>query len=255
MKPRPATPPPRGATGRCFTINDQRRKRGISDDSMALSDRCFARRGVLRCVARRCGRRGLQPAEQRREGARQLDDLPRHLQVVALQPARPDQHRQRGAAAGSVVTRREPVGPRPAVLPARRRRRPLLLGLVQPGLGARRRDRRSAVAVQAEAERGPGRQADPLAVQPRHRDRLRQRLHGHARRQAGRDRHEDRQARLGDQARQFREAHGRLHRRAAAREGQGDHRRAGRRMARSRADLRRRRAHRQAAVAFLHGRR
>ena len=31
---------------------------------------------------------------------------------------------------------------RPAVLPARRRRRPVLLGLVQPGLRARRRDRR-----------------------------------------------------------------------------------------------------------------
>ena len=48
----------------------------------------------------------------------------------------------------------------------------------------------------AEAQRGPGRQADPLAVQPRHRHRIRQRLHGHARRQAGRDRHEDRQAQL-----------------------------------------------------------
>ena len=43
-------------------------------------------------------------------------------------------------------------------------------------------------------------------VQPRHRHRLRQHLHGHARWQAGGHRHEDRQAGVGDQAGQLREA-------------------------------------------------
>ena len=65
---------------------------------------------------------------------------------------------------------------------------------------------------------------DALAVQPRHRRRLRQHLHGHARRQAGRHRHEDRQAQLGNQAGRLREADGRLHRRAPAGQGQSHHR-------------------------------
>src|SRR5436190_11263118 len=114
----------------------------------------------------------------------------------------------------------------------------VLLRVIQPGLGARRRDRRGAVAVQAEAQRGPGRQADPFAVQPRHRARLRQRLHGYARRQAGADRHEDRQGQVGNEAGQLGKADGRVYRRAAAREGHGHRRRAGRRVARPRPDLR-----------------
>ena len=55
------------------------------------------------------------------------------------------------------------------------------------------------------------------------------------------DRHEDRQAQVGDQAGRFREADRGLHRRAAVRQRQGHHRLAGRRVAVSRPDLRRRR--------------
>ena len=73
--------------------------------------------------------------------------------------------------------------------------------------------------------------ADALALQSRHRAGPRQRLRRHGRRPADRARHEDRQAGLGHQADRFQEAHGRLHRRAAVRQGQGHHRRAGRRMA------------------------
>ena len=119
-----------------------------------------------------------------------------------------------GKLQGGVVARRLARQPRPAELPAGHRRRRVLLQPVQPGVRARRRQRADAVDVQAEAQRGPGRQADALALQPRHRRGLRQHLHGHAGRQAGRDRHEDRQAQLGNQADRLREADGRFHRRA-----------------------------------------
>ncbi len=81
---------------------------------------------------------------------------------------------------------------------------------------------------------------------------LRQRLHGHPGRQAGCHRHKDRQAQLGNQADQLREAHGGFHRGAAVREGQGHHRRAGRRMAVPRPDLRRGRQYGPGGVEVLH---
>ena len=113
----------------------------------------------------------------------------------------------------SVVACRLARQPRPAGFPSGHRRRAVLLEPVQPGLRAGRRHRQIALDLQAEAQRGSGRPADPFAVQPRHRRRLRQHLHGHARRQAGGDRHEDRQAQLGNQADRLREAHRRIHRR------------------------------------------
>ena len=75
-------------------------------------------------------------------------------------------------------------------------------------------------------------------------------LHRHRRWPADRARHEDRQAGLGHQADQFPEADRRLYRRAALRQGHGGHRQPGRRMARSRPDLRRRRRDRQEKWEF-----
>ena len=123
-------------------------------------------------------------------------------------------------------------------------------------LRARRRDRRGDLGLHAEARRGPGLQADALALQPRHRHRPRQCLRRHA--STGEliaHRHEDRQAAWETKLVDSQEADRRLHRRAAVRQGQGDHRLAGRRMAVPRPDLRRRRQDRQEDMGVLHRRR
>ena len=203
----------------------------------------------------RRGRRGQPAAGRRRQDPGRLADLPRQLQVLALQRARPDQHLEREGPEGRLEPRHAEVDARPAVLPAGGRRHPLLLGLVQPGVRARRRHRRPGLGLQAEARRRPRLQADALAVQPRHRHRQRPHLHGHARRQAGRHRHEERPEEVGDAARRLEEADRRLHRRAAVRQRQGHHRLAGRRVAVPRPDLRRRRGQRQDALDLLHRRR
>ncbi len=127
-------------------------------------------------------------------------------------------------AGRSLVACRLARQPRPAGLPAGHRRRSLLLQPLQPGLRAGRRDRPGSVDLQAEAERRPGGPPDALALQPRHCGRLRPDLHRHAGRQARGNRHEDRQALLGNQADRFRKADRGLHRRASAGQGQGHHR-------------------------------
>src|SRR5439155_22011015 len=99
-----------------------------------------ARRG------RRDGRRDRRQAiDERGQGGRQLADLSRLVQVVALQRARRDQHQERGQLARSLVACREPLRQRAPVLPTGGGRCTVLLRVLQPGLGARRRDRRGAV--------------------------------------------------------------------------------------------------------------
>ena len=147
------------------------------------------------------------------------------------------------------------IDPRPAVDAARGRRRALLHGLLQPDLCAERRHRRGDLVLFPGARRSADRPADALALQSRRRARRGQGLCRHDGRPADRARHEDRQGRLGHQADQFPEADRRLHRRAALRQGHGGHRRAGRRMAGPRPDLRRRRRDRQEEMGVPHRRR
>ena len=140
---------------------------------------------------------GNRPGPDRQGRPERLADLPRQLQVLALQHARSDQCRQRQEAPGRLDASPGARDPRPAVVPAGRRRRALLLGLVQPAVRAECRDRRGDLVVHPGAQRGPDRDPDPHALQPRHRARPGPRLRRHGRRPPDRGRHEDRQAGLG----------------------------------------------------------
>ncbi len=170
-----------------------------------------------------------------------MADLSRQLQVLALQRAQSDRHRQREGPQDRLDPRGRPLDARRAVHALGEGRHPLLLGLLQQGLRAQGRHRRGALVLRAQAKRGPHRAPNPLALQPRHGDERRQALYRHRRRPPLRARPEQRQGRVGDQADQLREADRRLHRRAPRGQGQGDHRRPGRRVAGPRPDLRHRR--------------
>src|SRR3954449_9054100 len=153
-----------------------------------------------------CGRRPRQaeprgrsePDRERRQEPERLADLPRQLQELALQRARPDQHREHQEPPGRLDALAGPRHPWAAVVPAGRRRRALLHRLLQPRVRARRGERRGDLVLHPEARRGPDRRADPHALHPRHRAGPRPRLRRLGRRTAVCPRHEDRQAGLGD---------------------------------------------------------
>ena len=178
-----------------------------------------------------------------RGGPERLADLSRHLQVLALQRPRPDQRRQRQESRSRLDAFAGARHPRPAVDAAGRST--ACCTIRAPTAGSSRWTARPA------RRSGPTRRSSTRTWSPSRRTRrttAASRI-GHGNVYVGtvdgapdRARHEDRQAGLGHQAARFREADGRLHRRAAGRQGQGHHRRPGRRVARSRTDLRRRRA-------------
>ena len=171
-----------------------------------------------------------------------LAHLPRHLQSRGIHScARSDRRRERRASCKVAwMQRRGSVDSRPAVVPARGGRRALLYGLVQPVLALDGATGEVQWSLTPSSTRisSPRRPTRPT---PRRRARERQGLCRHRRRPADRARHDDRQACLGHEARRVEEADRGLHGRAARREGQGHHRRARRRVALARTDLRRRR--------------
>ena len=175
------------------------------------------------------GERHLRAHPRRPLGAAELAHLLRRLQRAAVQPAGPDQHRERQAHRPRVGLpgRHERHHRRRVDLlvrgrPDRRRRDHVPLRLGRLGLGAGREDRHGDLAVQA---RGPLRRVAVLRErQPRGRRGQGQGLLRHGERPRARARRHHRQAGLGQDLRR-RAGRGERHGRAAGREEHG-HRRA-----------------------------
>ena len=152
-------------------------------------------------------RAGFQVACRAEQG---LGNLPRQLQILALQPAQADQRRERRQTESRVHRAGRPFDPRSGDDAAGEGRNPLLLGFLQQSVRSQGRHRRNPLVLRSQARRRDRRAPDPLALQPRHGDGRRQALCRHRRRALDRPRHEDRPARLGYQASQLAEAHCRI---------------------------------------------
>ena len=187
-------------------------------------------------------------ARRRLQGRVELPALELRLRADALLPRLADQHVERVEAQAGVH-----LPDRGARVDAdgadRRRRRHVPDHLVQPRLRHRRGHRQGVLALQVQA--GPGDDLLLRPEQPRRGDPRQPPVHGHARRQDGRARRQDRQGAVGLRDRRPR---GRLlgDDGAGGRRRQGADRHQRRRVRRARLRQGLRRQERQAALDLLH---
>ena len=247
--------PARAGVGvRRATANRCRRSRSGGDRDVRRGERG---RGPAHALDdRRSHRQGRRAGDQRRSagrhrGPRTVAALRRRLRQPPPLAHRRHHAGERGGSEGGVgVPERD--GPAVRGVADGLRRHHVRHHLLQPPVRARRRHRRTALALRPPASAGDGTPAVLRQREPRRGDQRRHRADGHLGRQAARLPSAHRRTALGEDAGGLRRGIQR-HVDAHDRQGHGRHRHRRRGVRRARLLRRLRRRHRRTALAPLHG--